>query len=194
MEGNCPLTVSFTVIAPDDISSYHWDFGDGTESENDSPVHIYKEAGIYTVILVVDGTNGIGIEKKADYITVADDSSNQIVETVSSSDIIEWENAGNYLGQYKTVEGIIRDAYYASNTSSKPTFLNFNIPYDGYFTCVIWGSDRHKFVNEFHSSPETYLLNRLVRVTGVIVEYPKGSGVPEMILEEPAQIEVMVGN
>jgi PKD repeat protein len=190
VEGNSPLTVSFTVVATDNINSYHWDFGDGTESEGNNPVHIYKEAGKYTVILVVDGANGIDIEKKTDYIVV-EDGSNQIEETVPSNEIIDWGDAGNYLGEYKTVEGIIRDAYYASNTSSKPTFLNFNIPYDGYFTCVIWGSDRHKFVNEFHSSPETYLLKKLVRVTGVIVEYPEGSGVPEMILEEPAQIEIM---
>jgi hypothetical protein len=191
VEGNSPLTVSFTVIAPDDISSYHWDFGDGTDSEGNSPVHVYKEAGKYTVVLVVDGASGIDIEKKTDYIVVVDDSSSQIEETIPSNDIVDWRDAGNYLEEYKTVEGIIRDTYYASNNSSKPTFLNFNIPYEGYFTCVIWGSDRHKFVNEFHSIPETYLLNRTVRVTGMIKEYPEGSGVPEMILEDPSQIEIM---
>ena len=194
LEGNSPLTVNFSVITSDDISSYHWDFGDDADSEDSNPVHVYKEAGIYTVILVVDGENGIDIEKKTDYIIVIDDNSSQIKETVPPDDIVDWRDAGNYLGEYKTVEGIIRDAYYASNNSSKPTFLNFNIPYDGYFTCVIWGSDRHEFVNEFHSSPETYLLNRLVRVTGMIKEYPEGSGVPEMILENPSQIEIVDSN
>jgi hypothetical protein len=142
----------------------------------------------------VDGANGIDIEKKTDYIGVVDDTSSQIEDTSINIEIVDWRDAGNYLGEYKTVEGIIRDTYYASNNSSKPTFLNFNIPYEGYFTCVIWGSDRHKFVNEFHSSPETYLLNKMVRVTGLIEEYPEGSGVPEMILADPSLIEIVDDN
>lgn len=36
--------------------SYEWDFGDNTEfSQDNSPIHIYSEAGDYTVTLVVDG-------------------------------------------------------------------------------------------------------------------------------------------
>ena len=140
---------------------------------------------------MVDGEYGIDVEKKIDYIVTTLDESNELKETESVAEIVDWRDAGDYIGEYKTVEGIIKDAYYALNTSSKPTFLNFNIPYENYFTCVIWGSDRHKFVNEFHSSPESYLIDKLVRVTGLITEYPEGSGVPEMILSEPSQIVIL---
>lgn len=37
---------------------YRWDFGDGTNSNEKSPVHVYKEAGTYTITLVVK--NGMG--------------------------------------------------------------------------------------------------------------------------------------
>lgn len=33
----------------------HWDFGDGTQSDENNPVHKYTKAGIYRVTLTVDG-------------------------------------------------------------------------------------------------------------------------------------------
>ena len=62
LQGKAPLEVSFTATVSDDISSYYWDFGDGTDSQRSDPVHIYEEEGIYTVILVVDGENGIDVD------------------------------------------------------------------------------------------------------------------------------------
>ena len=38
-----------------DAESYHWDFGDGTFSCEESPSHVYGSAGTYTVRLVVIG-------------------------------------------------------------------------------------------------------------------------------------------
>ncbi|WP_084708645.1 PKD domain-containing protein [Hymenobacter norwichensis] len=40
------------------IKKWHWDFGDGTTSAEPSPVHRYKEAGKYIVVLTVDGPAG----------------------------------------------------------------------------------------------------------------------------------------
>jgi PKD repeat protein len=188
LEGKAPQTVTFTAILTGDTSSYYWDFGDGTSSKERDPGHIYNKEGIYTVILVVNGVGGIGVEKKEDYITIIGEDNAPVNE------VVDWRDACNYIGESKTVEGVIRDAYYASTKSSRPTFLNFNKPYKGYFTCVIWGSDRSKFVNIFHSSPESYLLNKTVQVTGDILEYPEGSGIPEMILKEPSQITIMNSN
>lgn len=184
-EGQAPQQVNFTAITNNDIDSYYWDFGDGKNSSEKNPVHIYDNAGLYTVILVVDGVNGIGVEKKVDYIAVTKTADDPVNEC------IDWRDAGLYIGEIKTVAGVIKDAYYASNINSRPTFLNFNLPYKGYFTCVIWGSDRAKFVNMFHAAPESYLLKKHVEVTGLIEEYPEGSGVPEMILKEPSQVAIV---
>jgi hypothetical protein len=40
------------------VSSWRWDFGDGTESTERHPVHQYREAGKYVVVLYVDGPDG----------------------------------------------------------------------------------------------------------------------------------------
>jgi hypothetical protein len=40
------------------ITSWHWSFGDGTESTEQNPVHIYPRAGEFSVILDVEGPAG----------------------------------------------------------------------------------------------------------------------------------------
>lgn len=61
---------SFTVVNPaervvafvdqsiGDITSWEWDFGDGVKSSEQNPVHTYKEAGKYIVVLWVEGPDG----------------------------------------------------------------------------------------------------------------------------------------
>ncbi len=52
-------TVSFTPKALGDYTDIFWDFGDGYNSNEENPVHIYEEAGYYDVYLtVMDSTNG----------------------------------------------------------------------------------------------------------------------------------------
>ena len=38
--------------------SWHWDFGDGTSSDEQNPVHIYENGGYYNVKLVATAANG----------------------------------------------------------------------------------------------------------------------------------------
>jgi len=40
------------------ITSRHWDFGDGTNSSEQNPVHQYKDSGKYIVILDIEGPDG----------------------------------------------------------------------------------------------------------------------------------------
>jgi len=177
-QGLAPLAVTFTDLSTGDVTRWHWDFGDKQFSSMPQPSHTYTAAGDYTVSLAVMGPGGSDVETKIGYIKV-------------SLDIINWEEAGSYIGQRKVVEGIIVGTHYAADTKSKPTFLDFHKPYEGYFKCVIWGYDRDKFIREFPPNPETYFLNKRVHATGLIQEYPKGSGVPEIILREPSQIKVV---
>jgi len=94
-----------------------------------------------------------------------------------------------------TVEGIIVRTYYAKNSKGKPTFLDFHDPYEGYFQCVIWQEDkqtgesiRDKFIQAFPPNPETYFLNKQVRVEGKIKIY---KGTPEIVLDNPSQIWIV---
>jgi PKD repeat protein len=40
------------------ITNWLWDFGDGNTSSEQNPIHQYKEAGKYIVILNIDGPAG----------------------------------------------------------------------------------------------------------------------------------------
>ncbi len=94
-----------------------------------------------------------------------------------------------------TVEGTVVRTFYATESKGGPTFLNFHDPYQGWFTCLIWEEDREtgepirdKFVAAFPPSPESYFLDKKVRVRGRINIY---EGTPEMVLTEPSQIWVI---
>lgn len=59
--GTPPLTVQFTADAADTdgvIASYFWQFGDGTTSVEQNPVHTYTSFGSFTVLCIVRDNKG----------------------------------------------------------------------------------------------------------------------------------------
>ncbi|MCA9995152.1 MAG: PKD domain-containing protein, partial [Anaerolineales bacterium] len=68
--GNAPLTVQFTDQSTNNPTSWAWDFGDGNNSTERSPSHIYTTAGTYTVSLTASNGSGSDDEVKTNYITV----------------------------------------------------------------------------------------------------------------------------
>jgi micrococcal nuclease len=101
----------------------------------------------------------------------------------------------NEPGRIVTVEGNVVRTFYASASKGKPTFLDFHDPYQGWSMCVIWEEDREtgepirqRFVAAFPPSPESYFLDKRVRVRGKVSIY---QGTPEMVLTEPSQIWVV---
>lgn len=50
--------VAFIDASEGEINTWHWDFGDGTISTEQNPIHQYKEADKYVVILEVKGPKG----------------------------------------------------------------------------------------------------------------------------------------
>lgn len=54
--GHVPLTVQFTDFSQN-ATGWNWDFGDGTSSSDQSPVHVYFPAGTYNVNLTVTNEN-----------------------------------------------------------------------------------------------------------------------------------------
>ncbi|MFK7774332.1 MAG: PKD domain-containing protein [Saprospiraceae bacterium] len=54
-----PHPANFEGISDDaTIISWHWDFGDGTTSDLQSPSHLYESYGVFPVVLTVINTNG----------------------------------------------------------------------------------------------------------------------------------------
>lgn len=52
-----PLTIQFDCTVPGAVT-WNWDFGDGTTSSLDNPVHTYSNPGSYTIALAVTTTSG----------------------------------------------------------------------------------------------------------------------------------------
>jgi PKD repeat protein len=63
------LTVLFTDASTGSPTSYHWQFGDGSESTDKSPTHTYTSAATYPVMLIV--TNAGGQSSKSEFVTVS---------------------------------------------------------------------------------------------------------------------------
>ena len=61
LQGAAPLEVAFTGAGKDgdgSIASYAWDFGDGSRSERQSPMHTYEQTGVYPASLTVRDDQG----------------------------------------------------------------------------------------------------------------------------------------
>jgi len=67
-EGAAPLEVTFTNLSTGDITSWLWNFGDGSTSTNENPVHTYTADGVYTVSLTATNEYGSRTETKTAYI------------------------------------------------------------------------------------------------------------------------------
>lgn len=50
--------VAFQDISEGQVTNWKWDFGDGTTSTEQHPLHSYKAAGQYIVVLNVEGPTG----------------------------------------------------------------------------------------------------------------------------------------
>jgi PKD repeat protein len=68
--GDGPLVVQFTDATTGHVSSRLWDFGDGTTSTEQNPIHTYtfRDTGNFTVSLTVTGLGGTDTETKTKYI------------------------------------------------------------------------------------------------------------------------------
>lgn len=52
------MPISFSSEMSDNITSFTWDFGDGTTSDQENPEHIYTDIGVFTVTLTTQDANG----------------------------------------------------------------------------------------------------------------------------------------
>jgi hypothetical protein len=78
--GEVPLGVFFTnkskLIKNDGVSgsiSYYWDFGDGSTSNEENPVHLYEEPGTYTAALTTTASWGEVKTSQSKVVTVLEE-------------------------------------------------------------------------------------------------------------------------
>ncbi|WP_292489682.1 GH25 family lysozyme [Methanoculleus sp. 10] len=68
--GTAPLTVQFTDTSTGDPTAWFWDFGDGSASTEQHPIHTYTAAGMYYVNLTVSNSEGSNTLTQTDPIAV----------------------------------------------------------------------------------------------------------------------------
>src|SRR6185295_8714906 len=56
--GFAPLAVSFTDLSTGNVTSWSWNFGDGTTSRQRYPVKVYTRTGAFTITLTAKGPGG----------------------------------------------------------------------------------------------------------------------------------------
>ncbi|MGI6023331.1 MAG: PKD domain-containing protein, partial [Methanoculleus sp.] len=71
-QGYAPLAVKFFDQSQGEVTKWQWNFGDGTTSTEQNPVHTYSKAGNHTVTLKVTGPRGSDTTTKSAYITARD--------------------------------------------------------------------------------------------------------------------------
>lgn len=67
--GHAPLSIQFIDLSKN-AASRNWNFGDGTYSTQQNPMHTYSAVGNYTVALTVSNTAGSNTVTKSTYIRV----------------------------------------------------------------------------------------------------------------------------
>ena len=92
---------------------------------------------------------------------------------------ISWQEAEDHVGEQVTVQGEIVRTY----DTGKVTFLNFDDDYRNTLTLVLFPG----IYDAFPQPPASYFKDKTVRVTGEVKLY---EGAPEIIIEDPAQIQV----
>ncbi|MER2598546.1 MAG: phospholipase D-like domain-containing protein [Caldilineales bacterium] len=97
----------------------------------------------------------------------------------SAALLIEWQQAASYAGREVVVEGSVIDSY----KSDSVIFLNFSTARDE-FKAVIFRRDWP----QWPQSPDQWFLGQRVRIRGEVVLY---EGAPEIIINDPAQIEIV---
>lgn len=133
----CTGEVQFTDLSYNAPTSWLWDFGDGTTSALQNPVHHYSTTGVYTVSLTATNSYGDDQEIKSALIDVnmpavpvtENDTAcygNPAVLTASGNGTIQWYDVATggtllYSGNTFTTPSITADAvFYAENAVLAP--------------------------------------------------------------------------
>jgi hypothetical protein len=119
------------------------------------------------------------------YPSPNDETAYYVLATQQSRTIIDWSEAGKYLGWEMKVCGPVASANYGKATNESPTFINLGNDYPSpvRFDVLIWGNSRANFP----SPPEEYYLDKSICVKGKVSYY---QGVYQMEVSSPRNIEI----
>lgn len=64
VDGEQKWKIHFEDHSIGNVNKWHWDFGDGSISTEKNPVHIYTRKGVWTVVLTIEGEQGLSSKSK----------------------------------------------------------------------------------------------------------------------------------
>lgn len=130
--GGAPLEVTFTGSNSTDdlkIESYTWNFNDGTTSNNPNPIHIFTDAGVYTVELSVQDEKGLSSTDTVT-ITVTEDQNEAPNAIVSATSVTgEAPLEVNFKGSDSTDDHSISSYEWDFKDGSKTNVADFTYTY-----------------------------------------------------------------
>ena len=97
-----------------------------------------------------------------------------------AEDAISWQEAAAFVGQHKTVEGVVL----LTKCTPQACFLNFHPDWQNSFSAVVFASD----FSNFPADIEGQYKGKRIRVSGLIEEY---EGRPEIVVDHPGQITIL---
>jgi len=132
------LTVQFTDLSTNNPNEWLWSFGDGSQSDEQHPVHTYSEPGQYTVTLVVSNDDGDDDIVKNQFIHVWPLVEIELTSTVESAEGTADGTAGVLVlqgippftflwdndGETATIEGLTAGMYCVTVTDSVGCMAN----------------------------------------------------------------------
>lgn len=120
-------TVLFSDYSQNVPTSWHWDFGDGSTSNERFPAHTYDSAGTFSVQLWVSNSHGADSILKTSHINVQQGSNitaniYTTVDTAFVSDVVSFTDASS--GSPTSWTWDFGDGRYASSASSNHAFAS----------------------------------------------------------------------
>jgi PGF-pre-PGF domain-containing protein len=120
--GTAPLTVSFFDASRNSPTAWAWDFGDGTNSTEQNPVHTYTEAGLYTVTLSVENEFGANSTSRTDCVSVGKQAAILCVDDNNES--------GTASGTYSSIQEAVDRAAAGSTIIVREGWYNETVNVD----------------------------------------------------------------
>lgn len=122
IKGNAPLEVAFQGSASRDtdgeIVSYHWDFGNGTTSDEADPTIVFESSGVFEAVLTVTDAEGATSQDRVKLEILP--------ETVAITDVIEDAAPAD--------TALIRGSTIGVNDFNKTVLYSYRMTTEGPFT------------------------------------------------------------
>jgi PKD repeat protein len=176
--GLVPLSVQFTSPGIDSqsntITSWNWNFGDGTTSTQQNPLHVYTNIGTFQPSLVVTNNLGLAVPGTGPVITII---GNTLVTTTSDSGLGTLRQAIANATNDATIT-FATNLSGATITLSNTLTINTNLTIDASALTNGIQINGNGAVTIFNvASSNVVVFNSLTITNGYAVGYPGGGGI-----------------